>query len=289
MRVRILAVLGFAALVAVLPPHAPANAPHPRPTHAAHQTPLPPPVIYHGQASPLCDALARHIKPVIGMMMENDRTIAHSPPLFHRYDQDLANVNQSGSDADSSTAERDLTLYHLEQLVGPLANNVLAMQRELEDPSVFPPNPQTDDQRRLDALRNELLKALATQAVSLDLINGYVQTQQLAQMQHEGLSGGNINAITQHDTTYSPNPATPDPLIAGHDQAGLSPNPYEIDPLSIPGIAGSVGNTPLSRLMAALQWVRQQTNERENIASHSIVEAANSCARRAATPSPHPR
>lgn len=283
-----LVLLAIAAFAAVLSGHAPATTPKPKPTHAPRRTPTPLPIIYHARTSPLCAALVQHIKPIIGMLEQNDATIAKSPPLFHRYDQDLANRNAQGEGGE--VGERDLTLYHLEQLVTPLANNVLAIQQELENPTTFPPNPQNDDEKKLDEMRDALLKALATQAVALDLINGYVTTQQLAELQHEGTQGANINAINGGDLApgSSPNPATPNPLLVDPNQvAGLAPNPYTIDPLSIPGITGTVGNTPISRLLEAMTWIQAETTRRENVAAEPIIQAANAC-RAAAAASPHP-
>jgi hypothetical protein len=288
MRRRMLVLLVLVALAAALSSHAPATTPRARATHAPKRTPPPLPIIYHTQTSALCSALVQHIKPIIGMMQQNDLTISQSPPLFRRYNDDLA--NQDPHDPSADAGERDLTLYHLEQLVGPLSRNVLAIQRVLEDPNVFPPNPTTDDQRKLDEMRDSLLKALAAQAATMDLISGYVSTQQLAELQHEGTEGANINAIQGGDLApgSSPNPATPNPLLVDPNQvAGISPNPYSIDPLSIPGIAGSVGNTPVSRLLAAIQWIRAETQQRENAAAQPIIRAANAC-RAAATSSPRP-
>jgi hypothetical protein len=250
-------------------------------------TPTPLPVIYHAHTTALCSALSQHVKPVVGMMIENDRELAKSPPLFKRYNRDLD--ERDPQDQDAGVADRDLTLYHLEQLVGPTAKNVLAMERELEDPTVFPPNPKTADERLLDQMRDQLLKALAAQAATMDLVNGYVTTQQLAELQHEGTEGANINAINGGDLAPGATmaPTTPNPLIVDQQQvAGLAPNPYTIDPLSIPGIAGSVGNTPVTRLLDAIQYVRQMTQQRENIAAQTIVEAARGC-RPPATPAPH--
>lgn len=281
-----LAVIAFAALAAALPFHAPATTPKPRPkaTQAPRHAATPLPIIYHGEVSPLCAALARHVKPVIGMMLQNDQTISHSPPLFRRYNADVANETQNHTSGNS--AERDLTLYHLEQLVTPLSKNVLAMQKELQDPSIFPPHPKNDAERQLDQMRIDLLKALATQAVSLDIINGFVTTQQLAEMQHEGLEGSDINAINRSDTTYSPPATTPNPILVDPKQAGIPANPYEMNPLAIPGITGSVGSTPVTRLLAALQWVQQETNRREQMAAQTVLQANRSCAAPAPTPTP---
>lgn len=291
MRGRLFLFVAVVATAVALPSLAPATTQH-RTTHTP--TPAPgPTVIYHGSVSPLCAALGQHVKTVVGMMLQNDRTIAQSPGLLSEYNRDLADVSDVNGQNDpnpGSQAARDLTLYHLEQLVGPLANNVNAMQRELEDSNIFPANPSTDDERRLDQMRDELLKALAVQAVSLDVINGYVQTQQLAELQQEGTSGSDINAITNPSQLSTPNPATPDPMLHDPNTAGVAQNPYSFDPLDVPGITGSVGATPVTRLVSAMRWLQQETTRRENIASQTIIHVASDCATRAtATPHPHPQ
>jgi hypothetical protein len=278
MRVRTLLAVAAAVALAFLW-HESAKAAHPLPTPT-------PPIIYHGVARPLCAALVRHVRPVVGMMLENDHTIGKSPSLLSQYNRDLDDVQANGSSA--SQAERDLTLYHLEQLVTPLANNVNAMQRELEDPSVFPPNPQGDDEKMLDAMRAELLKALATQAVALDLINGYVQTQQLAELQQEGTGASEMHAITGTDVTYSPTPTTPNPMLQDSHGAGLAPNPYAIDPYAVPGITGSVGSTPVTRLVSAMHWLQAETTRRENIAAQTIGTVAGSCRAHPTVPGSQP-
>ena len=241
-------------------------------------SPTPPPVIYHGEVRPICAALSQHVKPVIGMMIQNDRTIALSPPLFKRYNQDLANVDPH--DRSSNSAARTLTLYHMEKLVGPLAKNVLAMQRELEDPNIFPPKPQSDDDKQLDQLRDALLKALAVQAVTLDLINGFVTTQQLAEMQHDvGPTSTEINAIegSQLGPGSTPVPPTPNPLLVDPNQAGVGANPYMFDPLAVPGITGSVGNTPITRLLSAVIWTQQEAQRREDAAAQTVMQVVHEC------------
>ncbi|MGH7736528.1 MAG: hypothetical protein ACREMP_01470 [Candidatus Tyrphobacter sp.] len=284
MRVGPLAIIAAVAIAIALGAHFNASAAGSA-HHPARHVPSPQPsVIEHAQVRPLCSALVHHIAPAIAMMTQNDATIARSPGLLTRYERDLDNENQEGDPGD--TAARDMTLEHLEALVGPLANNVNAINSELSNTQTFAQHPSNSDERELDALRDQLLKALATQAVALDIINGYVQTQRLADMQHEGLQGAEINSIQNSDTTVHAQQPTPNPLLVDPNQAGIQQSPYEMDPLDVPGITGSVGNTPLSRLVDAMQWLRRETTRRENIASSTIIRAARSCAPRVA-PSSH--
>src|ERR1700678_107542 len=167
MRIPLVAIV-LAAAFAV--PAAAATAPAPTPTPNL-------PEIYHTGSRPLCSALATTVRPVLGMLLQNDQTSARSPPLFGDY------IKMSAAGSDSG---RDMSIHRLNNLVTPLVQNTLAIQKLLEDPSIFPPKAQNADDQRLIAIKDQLLKTLATQQASLDIINGFVQTQQLGEMQHEG-------------------------------------------------------------------------------------------------------
>ena len=58
----------------------------------------PPPQIYHVISRPLCSELRTHIKPAIGMMLQNDVQIKKGPDLFSRYNLGAL----SGTDNDAS-------------------------------------------------------------------------------------------------------------------------------------------------------------------------------------------
>lgn len=248
---------------------------------------------------PLCSALATKIRPAVALMMQNDATIAKSPPLF----LDYIKLSSAGSDSG-----RDMAVYRLNSLVTPLVQNSLAVQKFLEDPSVFPPAAHSDDDKRLIDMKTKMLKTLATQQASLDIINGFVQTQQLDSMQHEGF--GYMHAITGQSGTpgqnqqpginQNPNsgplggttqtnvnqsaPSNFDDLVL---QAGLSPNQYEFDPTQIPGL--QVGYNQIGKLKEGLEWTQDQSKKEEQPLAQAIVQAAQACGGQApAAPSPKP-
>jgi hypothetical protein len=278
-------------------------------TTAAAPSPAPTPnypLIYQTMSRPLCSALATKIRPAIALMMQNDVTIAKSPPLFTDY------IKLSGEGTNSG---RDMAVYRLNQLVTPLVQNSLAIQKLLEDPSIFPATPHSHDDARLIDLKNKMLKALAAQQASLDIINGFVETQQLDSMQHEGF--GYMKAITGQDITapgsnqqpglnQNPNsgplggatqtnvnqsaPSNFDDLAL---QAGLQQNPYEFNPAQIPGLA--VGYNPIGKLKEGLEWTQDESKKDEQPLSQAIVSAAQACgghlpgqAPEAPSPSPKP-
>src|ERR1700756_3425782 len=94
---------------------APKASPRPSPSPVVRRTA--PPEIYHTVVHPVCSALSAKIRPAIGMLLENDQLIGKSPAMFKEYG--MAQFNQSD-------AQKNLTILHMENLVTPLANNVLA-------------------------------------------------------------------------------------------------------------------------------------------------------------------
>lgn len=229
-------------------------------------TPLP--EITHVISRPLCTALRKRIAPAIGMMLQNDQSIAKGPPLFHDYNVAFGNGEEG---------RRNIALLRMENLVSPIANNIIAIKKQLSDPELFPDRPTTSDAQQAIVLRNQLLKALATQEAALDIVNGFVQTQQMADLQHadEALlkqlsSPGDLGP--GKDSTSQP---TPDPFTHDPNYAGLAPNPYYIDPTTLPGL--TLGYNKITRLNDALEWTRTETGKRETTVAQSVTQVVRLC------------
>ena len=220
------------------------------------------PEIYHTVSHPLCSALVTKFRPAIAMLMQNDATIAKSSAFFKAY----INSTAAGSDA-----AQNMAVMHLENLVQPLVQNTLALQKLLDDPSVFPPKPQSAEDKDLVALKDSTLKALANQQASIDIINGFVDTQQLSQMQHEGF--GYIAAITGSGQSGQSGQAL-------NDLVGASP-----DPTKIPGLA--LGYNPVSNLEKGVEWTQEQNKRDEAPLANGIIATSRYCTQ-LAEPSPKP-
>lgn len=258
---------------------------------ALSATPTPPPTIYHVVTRPLCTELRAHIAPAIGMMLQNDTTIKKSPDLFSHYntsalygqDAGTAGISSDGSSGGGSTsgdaaatktnASQNMALLGLENLIRPIANNIIAIETLLDTPALLHGTGQPDDDKQLQAIRAQLLKALATQNASLDIISGFVDTQQMADLQHAGEAY--ISQISQPDVSTGGSTPGPNPLAADPNYAGLPPNPYNIDPANIPGL--TLGYNPVTRLLDALHWTIAQTSERENDAAKAVMSSAAIC------------
>lgn len=256
----------------------------------ATATPSPPPLIYHVMSRPLCSELRQKIKPAIGMMLENDATIKKSPALFRRYN-DAALYGNDPSSAQSgptaadpgSNGAQNMALLGIENLIRPIANNIIAIQTTLDSPELMHGTGLPEDDKRLQEIRQKLLKALATQSASLDIISGFVDTQQMADLQHAGQ--GYIASVNQPDTTHGQMATpTPDPLTYNPNYAGLPPNPYQIDLANVPGL--TLGYNPVTRLIDGLHWTMDQTATRENEAANAVMSSAALCSNEPVAPPP---
>jgi hypothetical protein len=280
----------IAAIVALAPasPNAAAG-PLPTPAPAAIKGATPPPQIYHIITRPLCSELHKHIAPAVGMMLQNDQTIKKSPDLFSRYnraaltgpDNSISNnaglnggTVMSGDSANGTmTPSQNMALLGMENLVSPIANNIIAIQKMLDSPALTKGTGNAEDDKRLQEIRTKLLKALAAQNASLDIVSGFVATQQMGDLQHSGQEY--IDAINQPEQVKTGSTPSPNPLMQNANQAGLAPNPYDIELANIPGL--TLGYNPVTRLLDALHWTIDQTATRENEAAKAVLDSASLC------------
>ena len=265
------ALLGIPAFSSAAPTPAPARS-------SVAASPTTPPQIIHIYTRHLCTVLTKTIAPAIGMMLQNDKTIAKSPDLFKEYNFAMGYGSQGS---------QDMAVMRMENLVGPLADNVVAIHKQLDDLNAFPAVPRTQDERHLQQLKSELLKTLASQEASLDIINGFVTTQQLSQMQHEGF--GYIGSIASPDTKNAGQApqntvgqsllATPPPGAEGVNatimNAGLPSNPYEIDLARLPGL--TLGYNPVTHLRDGVLWTQADAQKNEDALSRDVIQTANEC------------
>jgi hypothetical protein len=246
---------------------------------AAGPTPSPsaPPVIYHVVTSAFCERLQDRIRPAVALILETDPIIAKSPPLFNKYQNQVFAAADPMKPYDSINAQSpgvDAVLQRMSYLVHPIAQNIIAAQTILGKDELVPPTGNSDDDKRIADLKTKLLQTIATQNASLDLINGFVQTQQLGEIQHFGTEY--IASITNTGVLGAPSAATPAPGLQDPDAPGVTQNPYAIDPAQIPGLA--VGYNPLQKVIDGLQWTRAQTQQKESAAADAVMSAVARCA-----------
>ncbi len=243
----------------------------------------PPPQIYHVVTTALCARLHEHVRPAVAMILENDQKISKSPPLFKKYergaltalDPAISNGNGNPGGMDSiynQSPETSMALQQMSYLVIPIARNLIAAQTLLDDEKLVAPTGNAADDAALAKIKQQLLDTIAFQSASLDLINGFVTTLQMGELQHAGTEY--LGAIQTGDVTSKPVQATPNPW-QDPNAPGLPPNPYAFDVTTIPGLA--VGYNPLTRIVDGLQWLRAETGKREDSATKTILTALSEC------------
>ena len=255
--------------------------PLPARSDGAGSTATPPPQIYHIVTTALCARLHEHIRPAVAMILENDTKIAKSPPLFKRYKVGtLTSSDQTGAggtttNGDSIYTQSPETVMALQQmsyLVLPIARNLIATQTLLDDMKLVAPTGNPTDDAAIARIKAELLQTVAYQSASLDLINGFVQTQQMGDLQHVGTEF--LGSINGNETTTPIIKQTPNPW-QDPNTPGISQNPYALDVSQIPGLA--VGYNPLNRIMDGMTWLQTQTGQSEDVAGKMITAALTGC------------
>jgi hypothetical protein len=267
------------ACAALLPPAARSG------DAAATAGATPPPQIYHIVTTALCARLHERVRPAVAMILQNDATIAKSPPLFKRYERGILTAQDTpnsmwGTGAPSNVGdsiynqspETSMTLQQMSYLVIPIARNLIAAQTLLDDAKMLAPTGNPSDDATLAKIKEQLLETAAYQSASLDLINGFVQTMQMGEIQHAGEEY--LGAIQGTDSTAKLAQQTPNPW-QDPNTPGLPPNPYVLDVTQIPGLA--VGYNPLSHIVDGLEYLRAETGKREDGAAQTISAALSQC------------
>jgi hypothetical protein len=206
------------------------------------------------------------------MVLENDQRMAKSVPLFNRYNRAILD---SGSDSiNVSTAEQDMTIQQMSYLVLPTARNLIAAQTLMDDPKFSSPTGNAADDATLAKMKQQLLETIAFQSASLDLINGFAQTQQMGELQHAGEEY--LAAIQTTDATTQTQAATgPATQYQDPSNPGITQNPYSLDVSMIPGLA--IGYNPITHIIGGMQWLQTETAKREDAAGKTIMAALSQC------------
>ena len=240
--------LGVAAPSAPAPPAAPL-------------TPLK--VIGSVRSTPFCTALRETIGPAIAGVLSNDDLIASSKPAFATlyHDDVLAR----------SEARAHLDMNRIESLITPIVANVKRVDALL--------NAKPNDPKLL-AMREKLQAVVAQQKESLNIISGFVATQQLGEIQGAGPPANWAGALAaQPPAQARPAPALADPPAAKNlfaagvhgGNAGAKDPRYD---------AGTVGPTydPFAPIVAQIDQARATAQNAESDAATLVTDALRQCA-----------
>jgi hypothetical protein len=247
-------------------------------TPAPAATPLK--TIEHLHVSPLCTGLRQNIGPAIGKVLQNDGTIAQSRPLLRGF------VKASAT----NSASKDLQVARVERLITPLVQNTAAIEKLLNDPYVFPKRAISDSDRQLLEIRAYLQQVVTQQKRALDVISGFVDTEQLGQMQAAGeeaikltqtheIPGAQGSDSSARDAAAGPTPPPSEILNAGiSSPPQIAPDPRLRDT----GLV--LGHNPLDVFDQAIGEYQQMLQASEGRAADLVVKALPLCGGRVPGP-----
>jgi hypothetical protein len=276
---RLTAVFVLVALVAlVASPGAAGAAPAP--------TPTPLKTISRIRSSPLCTGLRRAIAPAVSKVLQSDQIIAKSKPLFDDYVRATTDNLSSGA--------RDMAVERLNQLIGPLVTNTERVDELLNNGSSFPRVAHSSDDRQLLKMRAQLQAVNDQQKHALDVISGFVATEQMGELQAAGHEMDKVVGPDQTKQMATPAPANPAPATPAILNAGVGNNSSDptraLDP-RYKTTGSTLGYNPLNAFSQAIVSYQQQISKREDVAAKSVIEAVPLCggnvpAQEAPSPSP---
>ena len=253
--------LRLAAVLLALTALAPAVKPKPSPT--------PLKVIKHVYTTArLCMGLKRSIAPAVAKILQVDASIATSRPLLQDY------VKQSDN---GSAAGKDMAVSRLEALITPMAQNTAATEAYLNDP-LYARKPQNDNDKQLLATRAQLQQALADQKKALDLVSGFVQTQQMGQLQAAGHEYDSSLTQQGRNNITTPQPAptqAPDSTLTAGLPTGNDPT-LQIDPKLKTG-GSDVGYNPLNAFDSQMNSYQLSIAQNEADAALGILKTVKIC------------
>ncbi len=242
-------------------------------TPAPAATPLK--TIEHLHVSPLCTGLRQNIGPAIGKVLQNDHTIAQSRPLLRGYVKATA----------TGSISKDLQVSRVERLITPLVQNTAAIEKLLNDPFVFPKRAISDADRQLLEIRANLLQVVAAQKRALDVISGFVDTEQLGQMQAAGSEALKLTQTREIPKAQGGNGpqsaqsagAAPTPPPSEILNAGVRNTPQQAADPALQDTGFVVGHNPLDVFDQAIGQYQQMLQSSEGRAADLVVKALPLC------------
>jgi hypothetical protein len=166
---------------------------------------------------------------------------------------------------------------HVEFAVKAMLDELAKMHDLLSNPNEFPTSPQTEDGKTAANLKAKLEEVDAQHQMAINVMNGTIETDQLGQMQHEGMSYmmSAIGALPGEGVTATSAVAIEPTSYIGY--AGL-PKPPDllIDPRSIE--ARDLGADTLFGKLAGALYDRQfHIVQLETSLTAAVVVLAKSC------------
>lgn len=166
--------------------------------------PTPPPVIRRVTVTALCPTLRENIGPAIAGLRVDDGVIAQGRALMVRIGNDAV-VDPVNADATAGAgASSQLDDVQLGHVIHALAENLERVEALLADPTRFPDDPSTDDERALAAAKQRLEAVASEQRRALQILSGTLDANEMADI---AAQCDPVDCGADHDTVTGPSSA----------------------------------------------------------------------------------
>ena len=161
-------------------------------------SPSPLKTITHVYSSPFCDAFNENVKHGVEGVLINDSLFKQTEPVFLKAAHDMVSGGSLASGFNSMHAARpsadnaDVTLdmNRLTEISGAVVKNLETIDHLLNDPSRFPKNPKSDDDKKLVQLRAQLLALAKQQNDELNVLTGTADQYMFDTLYNQDVSWG---------------------------------------------------------------------------------------------------
>ena len=220
-------------------------------------------VIGSVRSTPFCSELHEIIGPAIVSVLANDDLIASSKPAFATLYRDDVLVG--------SEARAHFDLYRLEKLETPIIANVKRVDALLE---------KKPDDPKLQAMRAKLQAVAVQQKASLNVISGFVATEQMGELQLAGppenwaaIFESKPAARARPGSNSSAPPVAKNLFAAGVQGPNIGPKDPQYD-------TRNVGPTydPFAPIVTQIEQQRAAAQSAESDAAKLVADALQQCA-----------
>jgi hypothetical protein len=243
------------------------------------------------RTTPLCSTLKNSVLDTITGLQANDRVVERSKPVLLQMGKDYIPISEVGKPFGKKSANFGgahdpspallLDNQHLEKLIGAIVHNLAVLDAILNDPTRWPAQVKTDDERAESLLKSQLQAVADQQRETLNTLSGLSATLSLQQLvaagdglqgtaNGGGAAGGQVGQSDQ-DISFQ------DILSASDRGRGAYIDPtVDTDP-AISVAPTDLTNSPLLRFYWGVSAEQKNTASAEQTLTQTVVADAATC------------
>jgi hypothetical protein len=238
----------------------------------AVQSSPPPKTIVNERTSAFCTALHTEIAPAVLKLIQNKSIVTDGKALFLKFADDQVRHSRA----------IDLHMVQLNNLIGPMAQNLIDTNSALNKLPAIPAAPRTGEERRLVELRSQLRQIADEQNKMLNIFSGTYGSFSSNELLDRENPLGNAVRDKLPPPKQGPQQDNPVPIaLAVKDARGSAQGPSTPEPAPSPTQKyldlGLAGGTAFAKMFNQLTLYQVQELKLESQASQSILQAAALC------------